>query len=137
MTLLSLKHVTHYRYAQPVARGEHRIMVRPREAYDQHLYDAALVITPVPADLRWVQDVFGNAVAIASFAGRSRELRLDSSCPDQAGFIDAARSIGREQGLDGLLNHAFKNPELLRERQSGDEISGQLRAFCDALLEFF
>jgi transglutaminase-like putative cysteine protease len=70
--------------------GEHRIMVRPREGYDQHLREAALVVTPVPADLRWVQDVFGNAVAMARFAGRSRELRLDSS------FVLEHKPIDRE-----------------------------------------
>ena len=90
VTILSLRHLTHYRYAQPVALGEHRIMVRPRETYDQHLRDTALVVTPAPADLRWVQDVFGNAVAIARFAGRSRELRLDSS------FVLEHKPISRE-----------------------------------------
>ncbi len=30
VTILSLRHLTHYRYAQPVALGEHRIMVRPQ-----------------------------------------------------------------------------------------------------------
>ncbi len=79
MTILSLRHITHYRYVQPVALGEHRIMVRPQESYDQHLLEATLVIRPTAADVRWVEDVFGNTVAIARFGGRSRELCLDSS----------------------------------------------------------
>ncbi len=79
MTILSLRHLTRYRYAQPVAFGEHRIMVRPQESYDQRLLDEALAITPAPAELRWVEDVFGNAVAIARFEGRSRELSFDST----------------------------------------------------------
>jgi transglutaminase-like putative cysteine protease len=90
VTILSLRHVTHYRYAQPVALGEHRVMVRPRESYDQHLLETSLVVTPSPGDLRWVQDVFGNAVAIARFAGRSRELCFDSS------FVLDHRPIDRE-----------------------------------------
>ncbi len=44
-------------------------MVRPQESYDQHLLEAALAITPAPSELRWVQDVFGNAVAIARASG--------------------------------------------------------------------
>jgi transglutaminase-like putative cysteine protease len=79
LTIVALKHVTDYRYAQPVALGEHRIMARPLESYDQRLLDATLEITPPPSELRWLHDVFGNAVAIARFARRSRELRIVSS----------------------------------------------------------
>jgi transglutaminase-like putative cysteine protease len=73
-----VRHVTTYRYKQPVAFGEHRMMLRPRDSYDQKLLDARLAITPEPADIRWVHDVFGNCVAIASFAGRAQELRFES-----------------------------------------------------------
>lgn len=53
-------------------------MVRPRESYDQHLIHASLRIDPEPSDLRWLQDVFGNAVAIATFDKRATELVFDS-----------------------------------------------------------
>jgi transglutaminase-like putative cysteine protease len=78
MPLLTIRHVTTYRYRQPVAFGEHRMMLRPREGHDQRLVDARLTITPEPSDLRWVHDVFGNSVAIAQFAGRARELCFES-----------------------------------------------------------
>ena len=78
MPLLTLSHVTRYSYRHPVSFGEHRIMVRPRESYDQHLVDAELVITPEPSGLRWLQDVFGNSVAIATFATHAKELVFDS-----------------------------------------------------------
>jgi len=78
MPLLNLSHVTRYTYRQPVRFGEHRIMVRPRESYDQHLIDAELKISPEPSELRWLQDVFGNSVAIATFARSARELVIDS-----------------------------------------------------------
>lgn len=35
MTSLTIRHVTTYRYRQPVAFGEHRMMLRPRESHDQ------------------------------------------------------------------------------------------------------
>jgi transglutaminase-like putative cysteine protease len=79
MPRLTVHHVTAYRYKQPVAFGEHRMMLRPREGHDQRLIDANLVITPKPARLRWVHDVFGNNVAVATFDKRSRELRFDST----------------------------------------------------------
>ena len=78
MTILSISHVTRYSYRQPVAFGEHRILVRPRESYDQRLIDSTLVITPEPVELRWMQDVFGNSVALASFDHRARSLTFDS-----------------------------------------------------------
>ena len=78
MLVITVRHVTTYRYKQPVAFGEHRMMLRPRDSYDQKLLDATLAITPEPADIRWVHDVFGNCVAIARFAGRAQELRFES-----------------------------------------------------------
>ena len=78
MLVIIVRHVTIYRYKQPVAFGEHRMMLRPRDSYDQKLLDARLAITPEPADIRWVHDVFGNCVAIARFTGRAQELRFES-----------------------------------------------------------
>jgi transglutaminase-like putative cysteine protease len=78
MPLLNLAHVTTYAYRQPVSFGEHRIMVRPRESYDQHLINATLFIDPEPSEVRWLQDVFGNSVAIATFDRRSKDLIIDS-----------------------------------------------------------
>ena len=78
MPVLSVQHVTTYRYRQPVALGEHRMMLRPREGHDQRLLDHRLIITPKPVELRWLHDVFGNSVAVARFGGRARELRFDS-----------------------------------------------------------
>ena len=78
MPVLTVRHVTTYRYKQPVAFGEHRMMLRPRDSYDQKLLDTKLEITPEPVDIRWVHDVFGNCVAIARFAGRAQELRFES-----------------------------------------------------------
>jgi transglutaminase-like putative cysteine protease len=79
VAIVTLKHLTSYLYAHPVALGPHRLMVRPRESFDQHLLEATLEITPKPAELRWLQDVFGNSVAIAQFNQRARELRVEST----------------------------------------------------------
>ncbi|MEO6359905.1 MAG: transglutaminase family protein [Sphingomicrobium sp.] len=78
MTILTISHVTSYSYRQPVAFGEHRIFVRPRESHDQHLLESRLVIDPEPTEIRWLQDVFGNSVAIASFRRRATNLRFES-----------------------------------------------------------
>ena len=76
--LLTVRHVTVYRYSEPVKLGEHRMMFRPRESHDVRLMRAKLDIIPHPTDLRWLHDVFDNSVAIATFGDFTRELRFDS-----------------------------------------------------------
>ena len=78
MPLLTLSHSTEYTYRNAVSFGEHRIMVRPRESYDQRLIEARLDIEPQPAELRWLQDVFGNSVAIATFDKPAKRLAINS-----------------------------------------------------------
>jgi transglutaminase-like putative cysteine protease len=74
MPLLTIHHKTEYRYTHPVAFGEHRIMLRPRDGHDLRVLSGDLDITPEPASLRWIHDVFGNSVAIASFDTRAKTL---------------------------------------------------------------
>src|SRR5437868_2871489 len=78
MRLLTVRHVTEYRYFEPVGLGEHRMMFRPRESHDLRLIRTGLSISPQPARLRWLHDPFDNSVAVASFEGTTRELRFES-----------------------------------------------------------
>jgi transglutaminase-like putative cysteine protease len=92
MASLTIRHVTTYRYRRPVAFGEHRMMLRPRDSHCQRVIEARLRISPEPRSLRFVQDAFGNHVGIARFSGRARNLRVESvvrlehSAPDAAGL---------------------------------------------------
>jgi transglutaminase-like putative cysteine protease len=79
MPILNVRHITTYRYHQPVAFGEHRIMLRPRDDDDQKVLQSELEITPTPRELAWARDGFGNHVATAHFAGRATELRFVST----------------------------------------------------------
>jgi len=45
MPSLTIRHVTTYRYRQPVAFGEHRMMLRPRDSHNQRVIEARLEIT--------------------------------------------------------------------------------------------
>lgn len=77
MPIFAIRHQTTYRYRQPVAFGEHHILFRPRDSHDQRLLEARLDISPRPASLRWMHDVFGNSIALARFNRRATELRFD------------------------------------------------------------
>src|SRR5512133_1087542 len=77
MPLLTIHHKTEYRYNRPVAFGEHRIMLRPRDGHDLRVLDSRLEISPEPMSLHWIHDVFGNSVAIANFDERADALIFD------------------------------------------------------------
>src|ERR1700722_1963535 len=79
MSFLTVCHSTVYRYREPVGLGEHRMMLPPRESHDLRLIRTDLVISPQPAHLRWLHDPFDNSVAVATFEGKTRELRFEST----------------------------------------------------------
>ncbi|WP_448203662.1 transglutaminase family protein [Azospirillum sp. sgz302134] len=78
MQTLDIRHTTTYRYANPVTFGDHRLMFRPRDSHDLRLVETALVIEPMPAKVRWLHDVFGNSIAVASFDAPATELKFES-----------------------------------------------------------
>lgn len=78
MTIFSVRHITHYQYRAPVEFGEHRLMFRPRDSYDQRLLEATLLVEPQPAQVRWIHDVFGNCVARVTFDKPATELRFET-----------------------------------------------------------
>ncbi len=73
MTILNARHTTVYRYRRPVRLGDHRLMLRPRDSHD-----LSLIRTSLNFSVRWIYDLFGNSVAIASFAEPATELRIES-----------------------------------------------------------
>jgi transglutaminase-like putative cysteine protease len=79
MPLLTIHHKTLYRYTHKVAFGEHRVMLSPRDSHDLRVLSSGLEIVPEPASLRWIHDVFGNSVAIATFDQRADTLSFTST----------------------------------------------------------
>lgn len=77
MLRLSLHHRTTYRYRNPVALGEHRVMARPLESFDQRVLSADLDISPEPSRMRTIHDLSNAAVTVARFAGRADRLIFD------------------------------------------------------------
>jgi transglutaminase-like putative cysteine protease len=75
---LKIHHKTVYRFRQPVRLWPHRLMLRPRESRDLRLMSHTLAITPAPV-LTWAHDVFGNAVAMATFAATTDMLVIEST----------------------------------------------------------
>jgi transglutaminase-like putative cysteine protease len=78
MTIFSVRHVTTYQYKRNVSFGEHRLLFRPRDSFDQTLLNSRLSVEPQPDHIRWILDVFGNCVALIGFSQTSRSLRFET-----------------------------------------------------------
>ena len=112
MPILSIRHVTTYHYNQPVAFGEHRMMLRPRDDGDQKVLKSEIEITPAPKQLAWSQDIFGNHVAIAHFA---RPRRRASLCQQYSSRPCAGRfSRNRYRGFCPHLSVCLRGGRLAR-----------------------
>ena len=84
MASLTIRHVTTYRYRRPVAFGEHRMMLRPRDTREQMVVEASLQISPRPASLRLVRDALGNHVGIADFFSPLTRAAVRKHCQPRA-----------------------------------------------------
>jgi transglutaminase-like putative cysteine protease len=138
MPTLTIRHVTTYRYRQPVAFGEHRMMLRPRDSHDQRVIEARVEISPEPTSLRFVHDASGNHVGIARFSRRSKVLcfesivRLEHSPVDAADLdlADAARNFPVHYSADEMpdLAHCIER----HEPDPGNDVGRWARQFLPA-----
>lgn len=76
--LLSIKHSTVYRYATAVFFQPHQLMLRPIEGRDVQIRSWDLSIRPAHG-VRWVRDVFGNAVGVVDFLEPADSLAVEST----------------------------------------------------------
>lgn len=137
MPALTIRHVTTYRYRHPVAFGEHRMMLRPRDSDDQKVIDATLGITPEPSSLRFDRDAFGNHVAIAEFAAKATELSFESVVSVEHSPLNPS-DLALDKGTPAFpVDYGvYSGPDLddcLRRRHADpdDEIGAWARQFLD------
>ena len=115
MPILTVRHITSYRYRHPVAFGEHRMMLRPRDDRDQKVLESELAITPEPSRITWTRDAFGNHVATARFADRAAVLHVESRiCIDHAPVDFRADDIAPSARGYPFAYAADELPELAR-----------------------
>ena len=137
MPILTINHKTEYRYARPVAFGEHRIMLRPLPGHDLHVLATRLEIEPQPMSLHWIHDVFGNSVAIASFDERSDTLTFTATATVEHNPTDFTLTPDDEAYFYPFLYDDDEYPDLTQyvTPQYGDpngELSAWARQFLDA-----
>ncbi|MBR0565911.1 transglutaminase family protein [Azoarcus sp. L1K30] len=135
MARLKVLHRTVYRYSEPVGFSEHRFMCRPRDSHDLRLVDTGISINP-PATLRWIHDVFGNSVLVATFADKAAELMFESTFV--AEHYPAAPDVDMVEAYAERLPFSYEAseiPDLARcnERQYGDpehRVDAWVRQVC-------
>ncbi|WP_454624824.1 transglutaminase family protein [Bradyrhizobium cenepequi] len=138
MPLLKIHHKTVYRYTNPVAFGEHRIMLSPRDSHDLRVVESNLRIEPQPMSLRWIHDVFGNSVAIAAFDERADTLSFISTATvDHNPAEEFALTPDDPAYFYPFLYDEEEFPDLLQYvrpqyADSNGEISAWARQFLDA-----
>jgi len=79
MALYTVHHRTVYRYRRPVKLGQHQMLFRPRDSFDQRLVDCSLRVYPKPAEIRWIHDVFGNCITLVDFNTSAEELEFETT----------------------------------------------------------
>lgn len=123
MPILTIHHKTEYRYARPVAFGEHRVMLRPRDGHDLRVLGEALAIAPKPAAVRWIRDVFGNTVGIVKFDRAADTLVFDSKVK-----VDHRPVRGLHLSPE---DYAYLHPFAYEEEETSDLALSIRRAFED------
>ena len=94
MKRIRIIHKTEYHYHEPVSFGVHRAMLRPLEGHDVHIDTLRLEIEPQAA-VRWVRDIYGNSIAVITFAKEARKLSVSS---------DVTVDLYDENSLDCLID---------------------------------
>ena len=74
--LFDITHTTHYRYARPVTLGQHQVLFRPRDSHDLRVLATSMQVTPEPLDVRLIQDVYSNSVALVQPQNMATELKV-------------------------------------------------------------
>lgn len=75
MVRQQIQHRTVYRYREPVHFGMHRLVLRPREGHSVTVVEHHLLTVP-QARLFWMNDLYGNNVALAEFEEPSDHLEI-------------------------------------------------------------
>ncbi len=106
MPMLKIHHRTTYTFREKVTLSPHRLMLRPREGRELRLLNHEISISP-EAELSWSHDVFGNAIASATFQTPSDSLVVDSSAT-----VDLTASAWPVFGIAAsAINYPFLYPD--------------------------
>ncbi len=114
--LLQVRHITRYRYAQPVKFGPHKAMFRPHESNNLRLTSFDIQTAPV-ASQQWVHDVFSNSKTVFDFSTAPMAETLEITC-----VFDIVRSTIHTPNFP-IANSAKRYPFVYPEEQWTDLVA--------------
>ena len=79
MPLYTVHHTTAYRFRRPVKLGQHQMLFRPRDSFDQRLLASASKCTLNQPKFGWIHDVFGNCVTLVDFNISAEALEFETT----------------------------------------------------------
>ena len=112
MPVVSIRHLTRYRYRTRVGFGEHRMMLRPLEAFDQRLISYALEISPEPSALHHLHDLTDACVAVARFDAGADALVVESRALIEHAPVSAPLASENRLAPGGFAYTADEAPAL-------------------------
>lgn len=77
MPVFRIRHETIYTYSSPVTLSPHQLYLRPRGDHRLKLTSSTLALYPA-AEVVWRNDMYGNSVASARFAGETTQVDIIS-----------------------------------------------------------
>jgi len=117
---LSIRHTTHYAFAQPVVHALQRLRLTPKETQGQRIIDWAMTFDNAHAELQYDDQHF-NHVTLIGLAPGAREVTV--TCQGTVETDDNAGVIGRHSGHLPLWSFLRQTP-LTRP---GGKLRGLLR----------
>jgi transglutaminase-like putative cysteine protease len=130
MSRFLVRHATRYAYSSPVILSPHQLYLRPRADHALKLNGSTLTLTP-PAEVLWRNDLYGNSVAVARFAGETDLLEIVSEL-DVETFprSEQQRRSLMEMGALGysLLEERVLAPFIQQSRETGDTVQAWVRS---------
>lgn len=94
MPAFQLRHATTYAFSSPVTLQPHQLYLRPRGDHKLKIQASTLTLSPL-AEVVWRNDLYGNSVATAHFAGETTQLDIISEL--------AVETFPRSEGQRRLL----------------------------------
>lgn len=138
MPIVSIRHLTTYRYRNPVGFGEHRMMLRPMDTHDQRVLSAEVDISPEPVLRRQVFDLTGASTGVVRFATRADRLSFESRVrvdhrPELMQDPDDDDVIGQAGFLYDPHDETELARAMVRQQADGGEVEAWARSFVRPL----